>query len=36
MGTPVRELPEPAPRRRTGGTVLIRRVKTIGGVMLIA
>ncbi|MDX2554716.1 hypothetical protein [Streptomyces stelliscabiei] len=35
-GTPVRELPEPGPKRRTGGTVLIRRAKTIGGVTLIA
>ncbi|MGW3627606.1 hypothetical protein [Streptomyces sp. NPDC000880] len=36
VGEPVRELPEPAARRRTSGVPLIRRAKTIGGVTLIA
>lgn len=35
-GEPVRELPKPAPRRRTGDGPVVRRAKTIGSVTLIA
>ncbi|WP_208948631.1 hypothetical protein [Streptomyces subrutilus] len=36
VGEPVRKLPEPAPRRRTGGVPRIRQAKTVGTVTLIA